>query len=112
LNGTLWYLGYPNRALKRMQTRQSGFPEIGRPPGSNSWATRWLTSKHACLEAKRSRWKSYWNKLAYLGRDYVAVAFSQYYQNCIDEEQLGAYLDTKPKNIATLEEYFLKGNTA
>jgi Zn-dependent peptidase ImmA (M78 family) len=54
----------------------------------------------------------YWNKLAYLGRDYVASAFSQYYQNRIDDEQLGSYLNTKPKNIATLEEYFLKGNTA
>jgi Zn-dependent peptidase ImmA (M78 family) len=54
----------------------------------------------------------YWNKLAYLGQDYVGAAFRQYYQNRIDDEQLGAYLDTKPKNIATLEEYFLKGNSA
>lgn len=54
----------------------------------------------------------YWNTLAYLGRDYVGVVFSQYYQNRIDDEQLGAYLNIKPKNIATLEEYFLKGNAA
>ncbi|MBV8443327.1 MAG: ImmA/IrrE family metallo-endopeptidase, partial [Hyphomicrobiales bacterium] len=51
----------------------------------------------------------YWSKLAYLGRDYVALAFSQYHQNRIDETQLAEYLDVKPKNIGTLEEYFVKG---
>lgn len=60
---------------------------------------------------KTSGGDAYWNKLTYLGRDYVAVAFSQYHQNRIDDEQLGAYLDTKPRHLATLEEYFLKGNT-
>jgi Zn-dependent peptidase ImmA (M78 family) len=52
----------------------------------------------------------YWSKLAYLGREYVAMAFGQYYQNKIDETQLGEYLDWKPKNLATLEEYFSKGS--
>jgi Zn-dependent peptidase ImmA (M78 family) len=51
----------------------------------------------------------YWSKLAYLGRDYVALAFNQYHQNRIDETQLGEYLDTKPKNVGTLEEYFVRG---
>jgi len=51
----------------------------------------------------------YWSKLAYLGRDYVALAFNQYHQNHIDETQLGEYLDTKPKNVGTLEEYFVRG---
>jgi Zn-dependent peptidase ImmA (M78 family) len=51
----------------------------------------------------------YWSKLAYLGRDYVALAFSQYHQNRIDETQLGEYLDMKPKNVGTLEEYFVRG---
>jgi Zn-dependent peptidase ImmA (M78 family) len=71
-------------------------------------AKKWAGQK----KPNKSGGNQYWNKLAYLGRDYVAVAFGQYYQNRIDDEQLGAYLDTKPKNIATLEEYFLKGNTA
>jgi hypothetical protein len=48
-------------------------------------------------------------KRAYLGRDYVALAFSQYHQNRIDETQLGEYLDMKPKNVGTLEEYFVRG---
>jgi Zn-dependent peptidase ImmA (M78 family) len=52
----------------------------------------------------------YWSKLTYLGRDYVALAFSQYYKNRIDDVQLGEYLDMKPKNVSTLEEYFVKGN--
>jgi Zn-dependent peptidase ImmA (M78 family) len=52
----------------------------------------------------------YWSKLAYLGRDYVALALSQYYQNRIDDTQLGDYLDMKPKNVGTLEEYFSKGS--
>jgi Zn-dependent peptidase ImmA (M78 family) len=51
----------------------------------------------------------YWSKLAYLGREYVALAFSQYHQNRIDETQLGEYLDMKPKNIGTFEEYFVRG---
>ena len=36
----------------------------------------------------------YWNKLAYLGRDYVALALGQYRQNRINETQLAEYLDT------------------
>jgi Zn-dependent peptidase ImmA (M78 family)/transcriptional regulator with XRE-family HTH domain len=48
----------------------------------------------------------YWTKLAYLGRDYVGLALSQYRQNRIDERQLADYLDTKPKNLAGIEDYF------
>ncbi len=67
-------------------------------------AKRWAEQKQAS-----SGGNPYWSKLAYLGRDYVALAFSQYHQNRIDEAQLGEYLDTKPKNIGTLEEYFVRG---
>jgi Zn-dependent peptidase ImmA (M78 family) len=52
----------------------------------------------------------YWSKLTHLGRDYVALAFNQYYQNRIDDVQLSEYLDTKPRNVGTLEEYFVKGS--
>jgi Zn-dependent peptidase ImmA (M78 family) len=51
----------------------------------------------------------YWNTISYLGRDYISLAFNQYYQNRIDAEQLGEYLNTKPKNISTLEGYFSRG---
>lgn len=52
----------------------------------------------------------YWTKLAYLGRDYVALALSQYRQNRIDERQLADYLDVKPKNLASIEDYFARGS--
>lgn len=52
----------------------------------------------------------YWTKLAYLGREYVALALSQFHQNRIDETQLAEYLDTKPRNIGGLKQYFERGN--
>lgn len=51
----------------------------------------------------------YWTKLAYLGREYVALALGQYHQNRIDETQLADFLDTKPRHIGTLEEYYSRG---
>jgi Zn-dependent peptidase ImmA (M78 family) len=53
----------------------------------------------------------YWTKLAYLGRDYVALALTQYRQNRIDETQLADYLDTKAKNLAGIEDYFARSST-
>ncbi|MFZ3326071.1 MAG: hypothetical protein WA231_09335 [Methylocella sp.] len=52
----------------------------------------------------------FWNKISYLGRDYITLAFNQYHQNRIDDVQLAEYLDTKPKNLGTLEEYFSKSS--
>jgi Zn-dependent peptidase ImmA (M78 family) len=51
----------------------------------------------------------YHTKIAYLGREYLALAFSQYHKNRIDEAQLADYLDLKPKHLDTLEEYFVAG---
>jgi Zn-dependent peptidase ImmA (M78 family)/transcriptional regulator with XRE-family HTH domain len=48
----------------------------------------------------------YWSKLTYLGQEYVSLVLSQYHQNRIDEGQASDYLDTKPKNMGRLEEYF------
>lgn len=53
----------------------------------------------------------YWTKLAYLGREYVALALAEYHQNRIDEAQLAEYLDTKAKNLAGIEGYFSRGLT-
>ncbi|HME23820.1 MAG TPA: ImmA/IrrE family metallo-endopeptidase [Acetobacteraceae bacterium] len=52
----------------------------------------------------------YYTQIIYLGRDYINLAFRQYHQNRIDDAQLAEYLDTKPRNIGTLEEYFLQGS--
>ena len=67
-------------------------------------AHKWVAQKQ-----EGSGGNPYWSKLSYLGRDYVALAFNQYHANRIDETQLGEYLDTKPKNVGTLEEYFVRG---
>lgn len=62
------------------------------------------------LRQARDRGGDYYNnQLAYLGRPFVSLALSRYYQNKITEEQLADYLNIKPKNIAPLEERFLRG---
>ncbi len=48
----------------------------------------------------------YWTKIAYLGTNYLNLAFSRYYQNRISEPELADYLDTKVKNLSNLESYF------
>lgn len=48
----------------------------------------------------------YWTKIAYLGTNYINLAFSRYYQNRISEPELADYLDTKVKNLPKLESYF------
>jgi len=53
----------------------------------------------------------YWTKLSYLGRDYVALALAEFHQNRISETQLAEYLDTKPKNLAGIEDYFARGSS-
>jgi Zn-dependent peptidase ImmA (M78 family) len=50
----------------------------------------------------------YWTKLTYLGREYIALALGQFHKNRIDETQLAEYLDTKPRNVGGIEEYFAR----
>ena len=47
----------------------------------------------------------YNTKIAYLGTEYINLAFQRFYQNRIDYNQLADILDTKPKNLTRLEEY-------
>lgn len=63
-------------------------------------AKRWADQKK-----KSSGGDHYNTKIAYLGRDYINLAFSKYYRDQIDENQLADYLDTKPKYLAKLEDY-------
>jgi len=51
----------------------------------------------------------YWTKIAYLGREYIELALSQYHQNRIDQNQLAEYLDSKPRYVGALEEHFSRG---
>lgn len=50
----------------------------------------------------------YYSWITYLGREYISLAFKRYYQNQISFEQLGEYLDIKPKNLDKLEDYFVR----
>ena len=50
----------------------------------------------------------YWTKIAYLGKNYINLAFSRYHQNRISEAELADYLDTKVKNLPELETYLAR----
>ncbi len=53
----------------------------------------------------------YYSWITYLGQEYISLAFQRYYQNRITYEQLGDYLDIKPKNLNKLEDYLVRSNT-
>lgn len=63
-------------------------------------ARRWAQEKKS-----GSGGNHYNTKIAYLGTEYINLAFQRFYQNQIDYDQLADILDTKPKNLARLEEY-------
>ena len=77
---------------------------------------RWIT-RDEYLAAKE-RWDThfhrdsgsggdYYNtKMAYLGREYISLALSAFYQNRINESKLGDYFDTSPRNALVLAERF------
>ena len=46
----------------------------------------------------------YRTKIAYLGEEYVALAFKRFHQDRIDEEELADYLAIKPKHLDQLED--------
>ena len=69
-------------------------------------ATRWAQQRGG-----GSGGDYYWTKLSYLGREYVALALSEFRQSRISETQLADYLDTKPKNLAGIEDYFTRGSS-
>ena len=55
---------------------------------------------------KRGGGDYYRTQIAYLGDEYVSLAFRRFYQNRIDEEELAEYLNVKPKNLDSLEATF------
>ncbi len=52
----------------------------------------------------------YYTWLAYLGREYISLAFTRYYQGVISYEQLGDILDIKPRNLEKLEDYLVRSS--
>lgn len=82
---------------------------------------RGLISQSA-YQAAASRWTRqtrgtgtsgnyYWTKISYLGKTYIQTAFSRYYQNRINDEQLADYVDVKLTNLPELEHYFARKMT-
>ena len=54
----------------------------------------------------------YWTKLSYLGQRVCCPwRCRSFHQSHISETQLADYLDTKPKNLAGIEDYFARGNS-
>ena len=53
----------------------------------------------------------YNNIMTYRDGEYMRLAFTQYFQNRIDDIQLADYLDVKPRVINTLENYFVRSVT-
>lgn len=71
-------------------------------------ADRWVAER----KSPTSGGNSYYTTIAYLGREYIELALSQFHRNRIDEVQLAEALNVKPRNLSTLEEYFMKGAAA
>lgn len=70
---------------------------------AKAWAEQRMTRKGGG--------NKYYSWITYLGREYISLAFQRYYQNRITYEQLGDYLDIKPKNLNKLEDYLVRSNT-
>lgn len=65
---------------------------------TNEWDSR-------PVETGGARGRNYFHtKIAYLGEEYVTLAFKRFYQDRIDEEELADYLAIKPKHIDQLED--------
>lgn len=70
------------------------------------WNAQWQSARKN--KKKRSGGDPYRTKLAYLGEDYVELAFRRYHEERIDDEELADYLSIPPKQIDKLEQTFLE----
>jgi Zn-dependent peptidase ImmA (M78 family) len=62
----------------------------------------WKTQPH-----RESSGGDYYNtQMAYLGANYIRLAFNRYYQNRIDGVQLAEFLNITPRNLSTFEARF------
>ena len=63
-------------------------------------------ARHWAEQGQQGEGGNHYNtKIAYLGVEYINLAFQRFYQNQIDYNQLADMLDTKPKYLTRLEEY-------
>jgi Zn-dependent peptidase ImmA (M78 family) len=71
------------------------------------WLEEYLKSRKGKSDTKSGG--DYYNtKMSYLGRWYINLAFSHYYQGRFGIETLAGYLGEKVGNVPTFEEYALK----
>lgn len=66
------------------------------------WKDEYITQQKY-KKNKKSGGNANYTKRAYLGENYMEMAFSQYYKNNISTEQLADYLDVKVGRIPTME---------
>ena len=64
---------------------------------------------NAQMTRKKSGGDYYRNVITYLGKDFIKLAFSNYYQNNIDKYELAEHLNIKPKHLEKIEEYYMNG---
>ena len=72
------------------------------------FTSRWKVEFEKQKSAKSSGGDYYLTKMAYLGKTYINLAFSKYFQEKISIGGLADYLDIKVKNVPTFEGYFLR----
>lgn len=68
-------------------------------------ATRRWTEQ---IQGRNGGGNHYYTKIAYLGTEYINLAFRRYYQNRIDYDQLADFLDIKPRHLSQLENYMAR----
>ena len=68
-------------------------------------------ARQIAKDSKKGSGDYYNNIMTYRDGEYMRLAFTQYFQNRIDDIQLADYLDVKPKAISTLENYFVRSVT-
>ena len=67
---------------------------------------KWKKDINKKKQSKSDSGNYYATKIVYLGRSYLRLAFSKYYKNQIDKNQLADFLDVKTSNISSLESAF------
>jgi Zn-dependent peptidase ImmA (M78 family)/transcriptional regulator with XRE-family HTH domain len=76
------------------------------PPEYSAAVEFW---KSQLKPTKESSGNFYNNRYAYLGSRYIDLAFTRYYQQRFDDQQLAEYLNLKPKTLQTFAEKFAGG---
>jgi Zn-dependent peptidase ImmA (M78 family)/transcriptional regulator with XRE-family HTH domain len=67
-----------------------------------------LNKRYEDYKSRKAKGGDFYNtQIAYLGKDYVNIAFKQYFQNKINSTKLADYLNIAPKNLDKFQDKFL-----